>query len=201
MTTKDQEYQNNLTDLSDFLSQHVNDLTARLEALEAKQSPVESEPDKNTYQLAPDSSLAVFLASESEPVVDTPWPQKGDYYWSLNSVGGAVRDEWLNDATDIARTARGNVSRTREEAVEADLLDVAMNELKVMSEKAWVRYHAQVTESHPMKYFSVYDPESLQWSYSTAHMTVIPGVIYFPSADTALAAIRDIGPIHEEILR
>ena len=200
MTTKDQEYQNNLTDLSDFLSQHVNDLTARLEALEGKQAPVESEPDKNTYQLANDSTLAVFLASESEPVVDKSWPQVGDKYWVADLHATFTKCIWDNDSLDKALAARGLIFRTKEEAEKADQLRLAMHELKVMSEKEWTG-SSQSPERFIIQYYAVYDTVQHEWYAYKTHNLIVPGVVCFPTNKSAVAAYKAVDAKYEGILR
>jgi len=173
----------------------------KLEALEAKQAPAESEADKNIYQLAPDSSLAVFLASESEPVVDTSWPQKGDAVWYLTDAG-EIYEFIYGDGSGIDNhrkiLVRGNLHRTREEAEKADLLDVAMHELKVMSEKEWAKPASQYPRGN---YYAVYDVDLSKWYTIFGRILIVPGAVSFPTDASAMEAVKLVDAKYEGILR
>jgi len=172
MTTKDQEYQNNLTDLSDFLSQHVSDLTARIAVLEGKQAP-----------------------AESEPVVDTSWPQDGDRYWCVDLRGDISRCIWESDSLDKSLAAHGKIFRTKEEAEKADQLCLAMHELKVMSEKEWANSGTRINwcnNPSQKKYYGRYNFSDDTWNILFTQTSESIGGVYFPTERSALDAIESI---------
>lgn len=61
----------------------------------------------------------IFMPDEYEihPVTERPWrPELGEFYWSLNSLGQAVRNENCNSAFDICMFNTGNAFKTEAEA-------------------------------------------------------------------------------------
>ena len=178
MTIRNEPERNETQRLQYSLQQVIE----RLEALEGKQAP-----------------------AESEPVVDTSWPQKGDKYWAVDEKFECIEFVWIDLSQERAALARGNVFRTREEAEEADLLDVAMHELKVMSEKEWEKDGQRLVLSNfsQRKWYCYHDSPFDGWlSYFTTDQTN-PHLraFYFPTEQSALAAYETVDVKYEGILR
>ena len=159
----------------DIWKAHYEELSARLDALEANQAP-------------------------AKPVVDKPWPQDGDEYYLLNSGGGAGANEWDGLSVEMECLARGNVFRTREEAEKADQLCLAMNELKVMSEEEWAG-SSQSSEGFGTQHYAVYDTVQHAWYACQIHTLIIPGLVCFPTESLALAAHEAVDAKYEGVLR
>lgn len=162
----------------DIWKAHYEELSARLDALEANQAP-------------------------AKPVVDKPWPQDGDEYYLLNSGGGAGANEWDGLSVEMKCLARGNVFRTKEEAEKADQLCLAMNELKVMSEKDWSLECNPLSwdDTSQNKWEAYWDHQGGWWGVEKLVYFQSPFSIYFPTQDSARAAYKAIDAKYEGVLR
>lgn len=165
----------------------VQQVIVRLDALEAKQ-----DSDLMTRVMIAECEIEDV---KSEPVVDKPWPQDDDEYWLLHSSGCIVSSMWNADQYDFDRLSRGNVFRTKEEAEKADQLCLAMNELKVMSERSCAL--------HPDR-----DPcVGLLWKSFTQEWEAVIysqcaplGGILFLTKQDALEAIEIVDPKYKGVL-
>lgn len=155
-------------------------LQERVEALEAKQAPV-----------------------ESELVAGASWPQEGDAVCLLQIMGDIDSITWSAKKIGSDILARGLVFRTKKEAEKADQLRLAMNELKVMAEQdcLWCDRVFDHTTSQAKKFSCSYDCLSLVWLTNYHINATVPGVVYFPTEDSSIKAYEAVDAKYPGVLR
>lgn len=161
------------------LTRLVGELSARLEAVENNQGK----------EVKPESEA-----------VDKPWPQVEDEYFFLHTDGGITVYTWLNNDFNKAIQERGNIYRTEEEAREADQLCLAMNEFRAAAKKAWDKQEC-VGAVGEAQYLAYYSTQSKEWGWAYAAHRLFPGVVSFPTQESAVEAAELVDAKYQGVLR
>lgn len=135
--------------------------------------------------------------------VDKSWPQNGDDYYWIDDFGAIQLLVWRDDGVNKAHMERGNVFRTREEAEKADRLRLAMNEVKVMSEKAWSLEDGPINwaDDSQKKWTAYWSGVTGEWAAEYYTFFRAPFVISFPTQESAMDAYRNVDAKHPGVIR
>ena len=120
------------------------------------------------------------------------WPKVGEKYWVVNTEGRAIELDFNDDKFDAGCIDIGNIFRTKEEAVREIERRKVLNELRKLAKAALgaVKCDWKIEKE---KWYVGYSHTSCEWFVSCTYRLESFGVVYFPTEETALAALETIG--------
>lgn len=134
------------------------------------------------------------LEGPAETPVKKDWPQVDDKYWFISFEGMTCNTVWEDNIVDNARRARGNISRTKDEAQKADQVLLCRVAYQKAADAAWVDHGVALDWSDRNQNRSqvYWDHSDNQWEMETSIEYQTPFAINFPTKESALSITKAI---------